>query len=275
MDHPRRARPQLHPVEDRVAPSRGGFDHGPAPGHQPGPEPALVRDHPSGYDHAGPFVGNAPARRGPEAELVVLRVAAAQTSPPAPRTEPAAQLVVAPALTDPTTAQTAGASHLPPSSAQTPAADPPAAPGRAPVANVLIEAATGGVRAAAFTTAFVGVAAVNDAAPLVEVAPAPATPEAAALPAPAWDFAPLVVELPGLAPLAGALGIDVAAVEEGVRQALDFVADVAPIPVDEWGADGWVAAAAVLAGGAGWVGVRARRRPPAADAVFLGWGEAR
>jgi hypothetical protein len=94
--------------------------------------------------------------------------------------------------------------------------------------------------------------------------------------APAWDFAPLVVDLPAGLPLAGVLGIDLAAVQDGVREALGQVAALGVMPDEGWGADVWLAAAAVLTGAAGggvWTGARAtRRRPALPPGAILGWG---
>ncbi|MFO0797798.1 MAG: hypothetical protein U0804_09985 [Gemmataceae bacterium] len=268
MDASRRARPQVESFEDRVVPSRVGFDHGPGPVQPDGPRAAIVRDHPHGFDHAGPYVGSAPARRGPDVSVVVVR-AAARTEPAA--AERVAPLVVAAMQADPEPAATAA--YLPPAEPRpalgtTPLPAPPPA-----AAGVLVDAAAAGLRAAAFTTTALTAAATDDAVVRPEGAPSPAAPEPTPLPPVTWEFPPLLVELPGAVPLAGVFGVDLIAVEAGVRQALDAAAELVPVPADGWGADGWLMASAALLGGAGWAAARARRPRPTPDAVFLGWGE--
>jgi hypothetical protein len=99
---------------------------------------------------------------------------------------------------------------------------------------------------------------------------------------PAPDFlTPFGVEPPAVAPVAGLLGIDPAAVEAETRQFLDRLAGLAAELPD--GSDGgnwaaWVGAAVVLAGGAGFAAWANRTRPrpvlAAPDSVLARWGEA-
>ncbi|HEX4613686.1 MAG TPA: hypothetical protein VH092_36225 [Urbifossiella sp.] len=322
MDESRRVIPQIEPFEDRLAPSRGGFDpgSGPGPGDDPGrgdATPAIMRDAPEGYGHAGPFVGTTPVARGPGADLVVIRSDSTITPPtgttttgplagrpaaesssqptaqpaaepsaqlPAPfAAEPGGRLIVAPAIAASAGAPVAGGFHLaallPPADAHadtgpTPAGSPAGAP---PLpASVFSAAVAAGVNVLMSTSAPIAAGEESaDASPGSGAGPAlePEAPRPTTLPAPAWDFAPLVVDGPAGVPLAGAFGIDLIAVEDGVRQVLDRVADLAAGPAEGWGTNGWLAAAAVLAGGAGWAGARAGRARRAPAGVYLGWGD--
>ncbi|MBN9520568.1 hypothetical protein J0H58_18945 [bacterium] len=154
---------------------------------------------------------------------------------------------------------------------------------RPPTVGNVPDAPVGDTHVAAIPPAsFVTATEPADIVPPAEAGPRPAAPVVAAAPAsplpfefplPDWDFPPLAVDLPAVAPLAGVLGVDLAAVETGVREVLERVAGLGELPADGWGVDGWTAAAVVLAGGGGWAGARARKRRPVPDGVFLGWGE--
>ncbi len=163
----------------------------------------------------------------------------------------------------------------------TPGPNPGAA--RPPAGGNVSDAPAGDAHAAATPpVSFMAVTESAADAPPAEATPKPVVPVVAATPAslfpfefplPDWDFPPLAVDLPAVAPLAGVLGVDLAAVETGVREVLERVAGLGELPADGWGVDGWTAAAIVLAGGGGWAGARARKRRPAPDGVYLGWGE--